>query len=347
MKAILPVAGAGSRLRPLTNTDPKTLVQVAGKPILGHILDRLTPVGVTEIVLIVGQWGDRIVEYVERAYPGLRVTAVEQTEPKGLGHAIYTGRSAFAPEEPMLIVLGDTIFQADLKTALEPGVSAIGVRRVPNPSDFGVVELAGERVRRLIEKPAEPPTDLAIVGIYYVRQSGLLFDGLEAIIREDVKVRGEYQLTDGLQRMIEGGEPLTTFPVENWWDCGNPEILLETNRELLDLERGQDGDVGGISHSARETNDGNIFIPPVAIDADARIERSVIGPYVSVGKDVVMRDCIVRDTIVNDSVQLSDALIERSLIGENSVVQGRFMRFNVGAHAAIHTGAPAETEGAD
>lgn len=339
MKAILPVAGAGSRLRPLTNTHPKTLVHVAGKPILGHILDRLEPVGVTEVVLIVGQWGDRIVEYVQQAYPHLRVTAVEQEEPKGLGHAIFTGRSAFEPDEPMLIVLGDTIFQADLKTALQSGVSSIGVRRVPNPSAFGVVELEGDQVRRLVEKPANPPTDLAIVGIYYVRRSGLLFDALEAIIAENLKVKGEFQLTDGLQRMLEGGEPLTTFPVENWWDCGNPDILLDTNRELL--EEGEATD--SAAANGRVYGD-NVVIPPVAIAPGARIERSVIGPYVSVAEGADIRDCIIRDSIVNESGRVRNMLLERSLVGEATAVQGRFTRLNVGDHSTLHLGRDEETE---
>lgn len=332
MKAILPVAGAGSRLRPLTNTQPKTLVHVAGKPILGHILDRLVPVGVTEVVLIVGQWGERIVQYVNDAYPQLQVTAVEQEEPKGLGHAIYIGRKAFDQDEPALIVLGDTIFQADLSAALQAGKSTIGVRRVPNPSAFGVVELAGERVRRLVEKPADPPTDLAIVGLYYVRQSGLLFDSLDEIIAEDVRVKGEYQLTDGLQRMIERGEELVTFPVDNWWDCGNPDILLETNRELLEAEQ------------VAPTVDGNIIIPPVAIDPKARIERSVIGPYVSIAADAVVRDCIIRDSIINEAGRVSNMLLEHSLIGEESAVRGRFMRLNIGDYSTMQLGRDAEQE---
>lgn len=327
MKAILPVAGAGSRLRPLTNTQPKTLVSVAGKPILGHILDRLVPVGVTEVVLIIGQWGERIVEYVNKQYPSLKVTAIEQDEPKGLGHAIYLAHPAFSADEPVLIVLGDTIFHADLATPIEAGQSAIGVRRVPNPSDFGVVQLDGERVERLIEKPAEPPTDLAIVGLYYVRRSGLLFDAMAEIIEENVRVKGEYQLTDGLQRMIEKGEQLRTFPVDNWWDCGNPQILLETNRELLDLEQGEQAAVAD-----------NIIIPPVAIHPNARIERSVIGPYVSIGEDAVVRDCIVRDSIINDAGRVSNMLLEHSLIGEGTGVDGQFVRLTIGDHSTMQPG---------
>lgn len=333
MKAILPVAGVGTRLRPLTHTQPKTLVHVAGKPILGHILDRLEPVGVDEVVLIVGQWGERIVEYVRRHYPQMKVTAVEQAERKGLGHAIYMAKDVFQGDEPALIVLGDTIFQADLKTALRAGKSTIGVRRVPNPSQFGVVELDGERVKRLLEKPEQPPTDLAIVGIYYVRDSGLLFRCLGDIIAEDIKVKGEYQLTDGLQRMIEHGEELVTFPVEDWWDCGNPDILLKTNRELL--TRGK---------PATPELDGSIIVPPVAIDPSARVERSIIGPYVSVAAGVTIRDSIIRDSIINEGAHVSTTLLDHSLIGENADVQGEFSRLQIGDSSSMHMGGRDEQE---
>ncbi|MFS8524212.1 MAG: sugar phosphate nucleotidyltransferase [Limnochordales bacterium] len=333
MKAILPVAGVGTRLRPLTHTQPKTLVHVAGKPILGHILDRLAPVGVDEVVLIVGQWGERIVEYVEKSYPRLKVTAVEQAERKGLGHAVYMAKDVFGAGEPALIVLGDTIFQADLQAALTRGKSAIGVRRVPNPSQFGVVELDGERVKRLLEKPADPPTDLAIVGIYYVRDSALLFRCLDEIIAEDIKVKGEYQLTDGLQRMIERGEELFTFPVEDWWDCGNPDILLETNRELLERER-----------PAAPQLQGSIVVSPVAIDPTAVIERSVIGPYVSVAAGVTIRDSVIRDSILNEGAHVSTVLLDHSIVGEDADVRGEFSRLHIGDSSSMHLGGSGRRE---
>ncbi|MFS8627836.1 MAG: sugar phosphate nucleotidyltransferase [Limnochordales bacterium] len=327
MKAILPVAGVGTRLRPLTHTQPKTLVHVAGKPILGHILDRLLPVGVDEVVLIVGQWGERIVEYVRREYPQLKVTAVEQPERKGLGHAVYMAKDVFKDGEPALIVLGDTIFQADLREALRSGKSTIGVRRVPNPSQFGVVELEDGRVKRLVEKPADPPSDLAIVGIYFVRDSGLLFRCLHEIIAEDIKVKGEYQLTDGLQRMIERGEELLTFPVEDWWDCGNPEILLRTNRALL-------------SRAERPPVriEGSVIIPPVAIDPTAVIEGSIIGPYVSVAAGATITHCVIRDSIINEGARVSNALLENSLIGEDAEVCGEFARLHIGDSSSLFMG---------
>lgn len=328
MKAILPVAGVGTRLRPLTHTQPKTLVHVAGKPILGHIVDRLLPVGVDEVVLIVGPWGQRVVDYVRGAYPQLKVTGVEQKEQKGLGHAIHMAESAFGPDEPALIVLGDTIFEANLQDAVQGGTSTIGVRRVENPSDFGVVEMDGQRVKRLLEKPEHPPTDLAIVGLYFVRQSGLLFECLGEIIEEDVRVKGEYQLTDGLQRMIERGEEIRTFPVEDWWDCGNPHILLETNRELLARADAPMPDVAG-----------NVLIPPVAIDPEATIERSVVGPYVSVAAGAVVRDSVVRDAIVDENAIVDTLTLEHSLIGKEADVRGDFTRLQLGDTSRLRIGA--------
>ncbi|MBO8142155.1 MAG: NTP transferase domain-containing protein [Firmicutes bacterium] len=327
MKAVLPVAGAGTRLRPHTHTQPKALVHVAGKPILGHILDRLLPAGVDEVVLIVGQWGDRIADYVRRAYPRLRVSAVEQAEQKGLGHAVYMARQAVQPDEPVLIVLGDTIFQADLARAITGDKSAIGVRRVPNPSQFGVVEVEGGRVRRLVEKPAQPATDLAIVGIYYIRRAGVLFSCLDETISGDVRVKGEYQLTDGLQRMVERGEELGTFPVDDWWDCGNPATLLKTNRELLALANPPAPEIPG-----------SIIIPPVAIEEGARIVRSVVGPYVSVAGGAELSDVIIRDSIVNEGAAVSSVLLDSSLVGHRAVVRGSFTRLNVGDSSSIQLG---------
>ena len=161
--------------------------------------------GVDEVVLIVGQWGDRVVEYVQGTIPSSRSPRWSRPSARVWATPSTWRRRPFADGEPALIVLGDTIFQADLKEALRSGKSAIGVRRVPNPSQFGVVELDGERVRRLVEKPGSRPSDLAIVGIYYVRDSDLLVSVPRATSSPGRQVKGEYQLTDGLQRMIEKG----------------------------------------------------------------------------------------------------------------------------------------------
>lgn len=324
MQALLPVAGVGTRLRPHTYTRPKAMVHVAGKPVLGHILDRLVPVGVEEVILIVGPGGDQIKAYVEREYP-FKVTAVPQKERLGLGHAVFTGRDAVDTGRPLFIVLGDTIFQSRLDDVVTGPRSAIGVRRVENPRQFGVVELEGERIRRLVEKPDVPPSDLAIVGLYYIRETDVLFRCLQDIIDEDVRVKGEYQLTDALQRMLDQGVEMGTFPVDDWWDCGNPTSLLAANRDLLDM--------AGTTPPAVP---GSVIIPPVSIDPSAEVEGCIVGPYVSVAAGVRLRHSVLRDTIVNEGARVESLLLENSLIGADAEVTGAFNELNVGDSSGVH-----------
>ncbi|NMB24102.1 MAG: NTP transferase domain-containing protein [Firmicutes bacterium] len=326
MKAILPVAGVGSRLRPHTHTTPKALVHVAGKPILGHILDSLQPAGVDEVVLVVGYLGDQIVDYVKKTYD-LKVQVVEQEERLGLGHAIYLTKDCVEVGEPVLIVLGDTIVQADLASVLDRGVTAIGVREVDNPSSFGIVQLEGQRIQKLVEKPEDPPTNLAVVGVYYIQNSSTLFSSLEQIIAQDIRTGGELQLTDGLQKMIDGGESMEVFTVEDWLDCGNPETLLATNRHLLAAN-------GYVPFQQRRDV---IVIPPVYIDSDADLENCIVGPYVSIAAGAQVSNALVRDSIINEGAYVADLLLEKSLVGHRAVVQGRFSRLNIGDSSEITT----------
>ena len=319
MKAILPVAGIGSRLRPHTHTTPKALVHVAGKPILGHILDALIPVGVDEVVLVVGHLGSKIVEYVREAYD-VRVHVVEQSEPKGLGHAIYLAKSAVRQSEPLLIVLGDTVFQADLKGALGQGKSTLGVAEVSDPRRFGVVELEGERIVRMVEKPQDPPSNLAIVGVYYLQDSSRLYEALEHVVTSGIRSRGEIQLTDALQVMVDRGEEMTTFPVDEWLDCGSPESLLETNRRLLE-QRGS---------APIEARNGVIVIPPVYIAPSAKVTHSIIGPHVSIADNAVVNRSVVRHSIINQGAHVEEILLSDSIIGERAAVGGNYTRLNVG-----------------
>ena len=326
MKAILPVAGVGSRLRPHTHTVPKALVHVAGKPILGHILDSLQPAGIDEVVLVVGYLGEQVVDYVKNTYD-LRVQVVEQEERLGLGHAIFLTRECVQEGEPVLIVLGDTIVQADLASVLQRGVTAIGVREVDNPSNFGVVQLEGGRIQKLMEKPQEPPTNLAVVGVYYIQNSSLLFHSLEEIIAQDIRTGGELQLTDGLQKMIDAGEPMEVFNVDDWLDCGNPETLLATNRYLLAAN--------GYTPFQRRSD--VIVIPPVYIDSGADLENCIVGPYVSIANGAQISNALIRDSIINEGAYVSDLLLEKSLVGHRAVVQGRFSRLNIGDSSEITT----------
>lgn len=326
MRAILPLAGIGSRLRPHTHTLPKSLVPVAGKPILGHILDRLIPVGVDEVILVVGQMGEKIVDYVSSNYD-LVVRVVNQEERRGLGHAVYLAHEHANRSEPILIVLGDTIFDADLKSVLSRKTSALGVKRVENPQSFGVVSLDGDRIVDLVEKPAKPPTDLAVVGVYYITNTGLLFDSLRYIIEQGITLKGEYQLTDALRRMINQGETIGVFPVDNWFDCGNPDSLLATNRYMLE----GDGKVETVLENT-------VVIPPVHIARTAKVSNSVIGPYVSIADHAVVEFCLIRDSIVNEGAVVQHITLDNSLIGHNASVKGLYTKLNIGDSSQIISG---------
>ena len=230
MRAIIPVAGVGSRLRPHTYTVPKVLLNVGGKPIIGHIMDRVIDNGFDEATIIIGYLGEKIKEYILNHY-SIKVDFVEQEERLGLGHAIYLSRHTIS-RDPILIILGDTVFDVDLKSLVASEHSVLGVKEVEDPRRFGVAELDNGFISKLVEKPEDPKSKLAVVGIYFIRKPQVLVDCLKEMIKQNVRTKGEFQLTDALQLMIERGERMKPFTVNGWYDCGKPETLLETNRHL-------------------------------------------------------------------------------------------------------------------
>jgi glucose-1-phosphate thymidylyltransferase len=321
--AIIPVAGVGTRLRPHTHTLPKVLLHVAGKPILAYILDDLPALGITEAVLVVGYRGELIREYVSANYPKLNVTYVDQPERLGLGHAVSLAAPQ-AGDRPILIILGDTIFEADLAGVLKAGRSSIGVKEVEDPRRFGIVELNGNgRVTRLVEKPDHPTSNLAITGLYYFTQARPLMDALAELQKAGVRTRGEFQLTDGMQRWMEHGGELGTFQVTGWYDCGQTETLLETNRVLLDRRGGAPDVPGSVLHA------------PVVIGPGASLENCIVGPHVSIAAGARLRNAVVRDSIINENANVEDILIEGSVVGGNALVRGGFRRINVGDSSEV------------
>src|SRR2546427_738640 len=216
MKAIIPAAGFGTRLRPHTYTQPKALLQVAGKPILAHIIDELVTVGVDEIVLVVGYLGERIEAQMRERYRSLRLQFVRQEEPLGNGHAVYVARERL-DGDPVLLIFGDTIIKGDLAGLVRSRQSVAGVAEVEDPRRLGVVELDGAGyVRRIIEKPSEPPSNLAVVGAYLIHDTRALRRALERMVTEDRRMKGEYWLADAMQLMIDAGERMKTFRVDRW-----------------------------------------------------------------------------------------------------------------------------------
>jgi glucose-1-phosphate thymidylyltransferase len=328
VKAIIPVAGVGSRLRPHTHTTPKALIHVAGRPILAHILDDLERLGVTDVVLVVGHMAEHIRAYVDRHYPHLRRDYVDQPERLGLGHAVRLTRDLVYGHR-LLIVLGDTIFRADFSEILHGEDSRIGVKAVDDPRRFGIVEVHDGVATRLVEKPDHPTSNLAIVGVYSITDSPMLFDALDTLVAKGLRTKGEYQLTDALQIMIEKGHRIRPFTVDGWYDCGKTETLLETNRELLELK-------GPPALAAAPA--GSVFLPPVAVDPSAVIESSIVGPFVSIAARATVRESVVRDSIINEDAVVEQILLEGSVIGDNALVRGAFRHLNVGDSSEVRMG---------
>jgi glucose-1-phosphate thymidylyltransferase len=330
VKIVIPMAGLGTRLRPHTWSKPKQLVSVAGKAMLGHVMDTFDSLPEAldvEFIFIVGYLGGRMRPFMDEHYPHRKVNYVVQENPKGQSHAIYMAKDYLSG--PMLMVFADTLIETDLSFLAEEAAEAVAwVRPVEDPRRFGVAEVDDEgRVRRLIEKPDSMENDLAVVGFYYFQDSAALLGAIEEQMRRDVQLKGEYFLADAVNIMLEGGLHMRTEKVETWLDAGTPEALLETNRYLLNNGR------GNTESAARR--EGIVVIQPVFIHPEAEVESSVIGPYASLGAGCRVERSVVRDSIVEDGAQIRGAVLERSLLGERAIVQGRTSIINAGDDAEM------------
>lgn len=323
MRAIIPVAGVGTRLRPHTYSLPKVLLNVAGKPILAHILDALLVQNITKATIITGYMGELVEEFVKKRYKNMEVSFVEQKEQLGLGHAIWTARETFE-DEPLMIILGDTIFDVDLKLAFASGISALGVKEVEDPRRFGVVIPNPDgTINRLVEKPQTPISNLAIVGLYFIKNPDALKLALNSIMDNNITTKGEYQLTDALQLMLENGEDFTTFQVEGWYDCGKPETLLSTNRFLLE------------KIPTQKKFEDSVIIQPSFISDRAIIERSVIGPYASIADGAIVKDSVIRHSIISYGAKVTSSLLIDSIVGNSAEFTGHFHKLNIGHSSTI------------
>ncbi len=322
MQAIIPVAGFGSRLKPHTYSIPKVLLNVGGKPILAHILDKLLEEKIKKATFVIGHLGEMIREYVLKEYPAIESEFVEQESMEGLGHAIYTAVPTFNDDE-IFIILGDTIFDVNLKEVFKNRKSALGVKEVGDPRRFGVAIVDNGYIKKLVEKPQIPVSNLALVGLYYIANSESLVKSLQTLVEKDVRTKGELQLTDALQMMIESGERIATFPVDGWYDCGKPETLLATNKYLLDLK------------SVSKKFENVVINRPVFIADNAEISNSVIGPYATIDSGCRIEDCIVKNSIIGANASVSKTLLDNSIIGNNSVIRGSFKRLNSGDSSEI------------
>ena len=332
MKAIIPVAGAGTKLRPLTYTQPKALIPLAGKTILSVIVDQLIEAGINDFVFVIGYLGEKIQRYISKTYPDLNYTLVTQSDRKGTGHAIWLTREAVQGDEVM-IVLGDTVCDYNVRDILDSKHSRIGVRKVDDPRSFGVAELDDEdRVLKVVEKPLIPKSNMAMVGVYYIRETDRMYEALGRHLESRVEEEGEYHLTNALQEMIEEGIRFDAFRVNNWFDCGKKETLLSTNAILLKQLNDENGMPSPHSY------DTTVIIPPVSIAEGCVIRHSIIGPNVTIGEHTTIDSSIIKDSIIGSYAELEEVVLHSSIIGSDAFVRGLSQSLNIGDNTEIDLG---------
>lgn len=317
MKAIIPVAGIGTRLQPLTNKVPKVLVNVAGRPMLFHLIDEIVKNGkIDTVILIIGYLGDMIIDSVTKEYKdsGIRFEFVEQKKMLGLGHAVYHAIEHVS-DEPVIIILGDTIFEFDLNAFISGEHSAIGYKDVEDTTRFGIVESKDGFITRMIEKPAPGVTESksAIAGLYFIKNGTHLFTAIEHLMDNNIRTKDEYQLTDALMKMVEEGEKMVPFEIENWFDCGKPETLINTNSYILRRDWNFDQDY---------PYTGCTFIEPVFIGEGCTIEDSTIGPYATIANGASIKNSIIRNSLVSENAEVIDADLDGTAVGIGEKVTG-------------------------
>ncbi len=324
MKVIIPAAGIGARLRPHTHSAPKALLYVAGKPILGHILDQIIPLKPSEVVITVGFLGAKVIDYVEKNYD-INVRFVRQQELLGLGYAIYLG---IDPDETddLLIILGDTIVETDWSCLLKSNRNIIAVKEVDDPRRFGVVETDGTKITSIVEKPEDPASNLAVVGVYYIKDTAIFREALDEIYVSGLRTNGEFQVTDAFELLLRKGVDIHVCPIDGWYDCGKRESLLETNKHLLESLPDEKKHV---------TIEGCVVIPPVYVDPDARVEESIIGPNTSIAAGSSISNSIISNSIISAGARVENARLTSSLVGNHAVVRGSFKILNVGDSSEI------------
>ncbi|MEN8097458.1 MAG: sugar phosphate nucleotidyltransferase [Chloroflexota bacterium] len=321
MKVVIPMAGFGKRLRPWTHSRPKPLINVAGKPVLAHVLDSLKGLEISELLCVTGYLGDQIEAFVQENYD-IPSRFFVQEELNGQSPAIHLCKDFL--DGPCLITFVDTIIRADLSSLEDTRADSIAfVQEIEDPSRFGVAQLDNEGfVTRLVEKPEGSSSgNLVVVGFYYIKDGKKLISAIEYQLEHDIQTKGEYYLTDAFNIMLEQGSNMRTQTVDAWLDCGKSETVLETNRYLLDH---------GADNSDSVSFEDAILIPPVQVHPSALISRSVIGPHVAVGEGCRIESSIISNSVVEPKAAIKAALITDSIIGIDSSVEGRINTYHLG-----------------
>ncbi len=324
MKVIIPLAGKGTRLRPHTHLTPKPMLRVAGKPVMAYILEDLERLGTVEqVVYITGHLKEKVEQYARESFR-LPAVFVEQEVQDGTAGAVQLAKPWV--DQPVLIIFVDTIFDADLSIIDRTDADGIiWVKEVEDYQRFGVVVTdADGNMTKIVEKPSTPISKRANIGLYYIRNWRLLYEGIDHVLHQP-RNQGEFFLTDAFQYMIDKGARIKVVDVEGWYDAGKIETLLDTNRVML--EKGRARVPEGIDRSQ--------IVDPVYIEDGVQIANSVVGPNVSLGSGSIIENATLRDTIVGNRTRIVRSHLSRSLIGNDVFVAGVAGEVTLGDHAEI------------
>jgi glucose-1-phosphate thymidylyltransferase len=325
VKVIIPLAGKGTRLRPHTHITPKPMMKVAGKPVMSYVLDELKKLGnIEQIIYITGHLKEKV-EAFARSEIDVPSVFIEQKVQDGTAGAIALAREYV--DQPVLIIFVDTIFDADLtqvKSVDADGI--IWVKEVEDYQRFGVVVTDKDgNMTKIIEKPKTPISKRANIGLYYIRNWKLLFEGIEYVLKQP-KNQGEYFLTDAFQYMIDKGAKIRVIDVEGWYDAGKIETMLETNEAMLRRGRARRPKAGGDSK----------IIDPVYIEDNVTLRKSRIGPNVSIGAGSVLEGVEVSHSIIGSKSTIRESVLKNSLIGDHAIIEGVKGEMTVGDNSEVH-----------
>ncbi len=333
MKIIIPMAGRGSRLRPHTLTVPKPLVPIAGKPMVQRLVEDLSASygqPIEEIAFIIGDFGEQVKEDLKAiaASLGAKGSVYTQDEPLGTAHAILCAGESM--EGPAFVAFADTLFQADF--SVEPDVDGmIWVQKVDDPSAFGVIKVNEDNViTDFVEKSPVFVSDLAIVGIYYFKDSGILKEELQYLLDNNIKDKGEFQLTSGLENMKAKGMIFKPGSVQEWLDCGNKDNVIYTNRRMLEIKKDKEHLVDDSVVLENAT-----IIPPCYIGKDTQIKNSVIGPHVSIGNNSTVESSVISNSVIQSNTIVKDANLENSMLGNLVEYQGKKSEISIGDYSVV------------